>query len=302
VDILKGFAAFTGWLGGALAGLGITFYAIGDLINREHLIALGIYGLFDASYVELITSGVMFALAIVYFIGEVLLPLAVLFAVTALTAKLVLWLFEHFELTARVHRLPLPFLHWSHRPSLNAVLYFGLLLLFLKHYDHYFEAFQKPLQIKNLLYAASAGQKGGSLPVPASWNAHPSVDQIRLWLQQGYTERAHAHFRMLLEGDVFAAMLLAAAWHVTINWRWRLLWVSYFAISFAIYTVYLPMIYGVLVDPAEALARSSGKLFLLNESGQDFILWNAQEKRVLWIPTSQVKWAAVGQTENLFGP
>lgn len=297
-----------------MAGLGVIFYAMGYLINRGHLVVLGIYGLFDASYVELITEGVMFALTIAYFIGEVLLPLAALFAVAALTAGLVLWLSRYFGLTAHLRELALPFTHWTHRPPLNAVLYFALLLLFLKHYDLYFESFQAPLAITSVLYRANASQNGSDALDAACRSPNPSeTTQIRCWLEQRNTARALAHFRELFWGEVFAAMLLAGAWRVTVNWRWRLLWVSPFAISFVIYTVYLPMVYGILVDPMEypvitldpaavALVQSSGKLFLLNQTDQNFVLWDSQGKRVLWIPTSQVKWAAILQTENLFGP
>jgi hypothetical protein len=313
VGIVRAFAAFTGWLTGELAGVGVIFYAIGYLITRAHLTFLGIYGLFDESYVQLITEGAMFALSIASFIGAVLLPLSAVFGVAALIVRLVLWLFGYFGLSDSVRDLTLPFLHWTHRPSFNAVLYVALLLLLLWHYDHYFESFQNPLLITNVLYDTSDSQNGGGPHNPTLRSPTLSdSNHIRLWLKQGDTEHTHDHFRALLWGEIFAALLLAAALHGMINWQWRLLWISYFAISFVVYTVSLPMVYGVLVDPIEypvitldstdaTLAQPSGKLFLLNKTDQDFVLWDSKGKRLLWIPKSEVRWAAVQQIENLFG-
>jgi hypothetical protein len=296
-----------------LAGVGVIFYAIGYLITRAHLTLLGIYGLFDESYVQLITEGAMFALSIVSFIGTVLLPLSAVFGVAALLVRLVLSIFGYFGLTGRVRDLTGPYLHWTRKPSFNAFLYVALILLLLWHYDRYFESFQNPLRITNVLYRTSGDQNSGGTNVPAMQNSNPlESNQIRTWLEQDNTERTHDHFRRLLWGEVSAALLLAAAWHVTIGWRWRMLWISYFAISFVVYTVSLPMVYGVLEEPIEypvitldatdtALTHLTGKLYLLNKTDQDFVLWDAQGKQLLWIPRSEVRWAAVRQIENLFG-
>jgi hypothetical protein len=327
VGILRTFATFIGWLAGALAGVSAIFYAIGYLITRSHLTLLGIYGLFDEGNVQLITKGAMFTLSIASFAGAVLLPLSALFGVGALFVWLVILILRYCGLTEFIQTQTEPFIKWAQKPSFNVVLYVALLLLLVRHYDLYSESFQSPLLISNVLYNSNDGRhtelsddgnsKVSSSRQSAATRFHDpdsaDIDNIRQWLEKGNTKGAHDHFRMLLWGEVFAGLLLAAAWHVTIEWQQRALWLSYFAINFAAYTVSLPMIYGVLVDPIEypvitldssdqSLTHAVGKLFLLNKTDQEFVLWDSHDKRILWIPKSEVKWAAVQQTENIFAP
>jgi hypothetical protein len=62
VNLLKGIAVVSGWLTGALAGVGAILYALGYLVIRAHRNFLRVSGLFDQSNFFLVQEGAMFLL------------------------------------------------------------------------------------------------------------------------------------------------------------------------------------------------------------------------------------------------
>jgi hypothetical protein len=83
VNLLKGIAAFSGWLTGALAGVGAILYALGYLVTRAHLNFLGVSGLFDQSNFFFIQEGAMFLLDVAVIIARTLLPILVVLGIIA---------------------------------------------------------------------------------------------------------------------------------------------------------------------------------------------------------------------------
>jgi hypothetical protein len=312
VNILKGIAAFTGWLTGALAGVGAILYAFGYLITRAHLSFLGVYGLFDQNNVYFIQEGAMFVLVIGELIARTLLPLLVTLGVAALLIGGIAFMLTRYlarsapGLAERGNQWKGSLVRWREHALLTRSVYVALLMLFLFHADTYLFAFNYPLLISNVLYSEpnTTDAVGGT---------DPKTREIRNWLIEGNEAKAHAYFLNLLWGDVLAGLLLLAVWHITFGWQWRTLWVSWFLVGFMIYSLSLPMTYGVLVRSTkypvvtlnttdEKLTRGLGTLFLLNKSDKEFVVWDAQGRQLVWIPESEVKRADIRKVESLFRP
>lgn len=312
VSLLKGIAAFSGWLTGALAGVGAILYALGYLITRAHLNFLGVSGLFEQNNFFFIQEGAMFLLDSAVIIAQTLLRILVVLGIIGMAlgvcgygiARLVTR--RAPRLTDRTSRWKEAMSRWREHLLLCQLLYAALLLLFFLHSDKYLDEFNRPLQISNVLYGQSGTQSADDA-------RDPRTTELRKWLLEGNETQAHAYFFNLLFGEVLAGLLLMTAWQITDGWRWRPLWVSWFVISFIIYTASLPMMYGVLWvstkypvvtlgSTDEALTRGLGTLFLLSKTDTEFVVWDAKGKRLLWIPKSEIKWADVRRVGNLFGP
>ena len=89
MSLLKGIAAFTGWLTGALAGVGAILYALGYLVTRAHLNFLGVSGLFDQSNFFFVQEGAMFLLDISVIAARTLLPIVVVLGVIAAVLSII---------------------------------------------------------------------------------------------------------------------------------------------------------------------------------------------------------------------
>src|SRR5579862_5065714 len=83
MSLLKGIAAFSGWLTGALAGVGAILYALGYLVTRAHLNFLGVSGLFDQSNFFFVQEGAMFLADVAVIIARTLLSLVVVLGTIA---------------------------------------------------------------------------------------------------------------------------------------------------------------------------------------------------------------------------
>jgi hypothetical protein len=55
-------------------------------------------------------------------------------------------------------------------------------------------------------------------------------------------------------------------------------------------------------SPDDSLTHGLGTLYLLSKTETEFVVWDAQGKRLLWIPRDEIKWADVKRVGNLFGP
>lgn len=311
MNLLKGIAAFSGWLTGALAGVGAILYALGYLVTRAHLNCLGVSGLFDQSNFFFIQEGAMFLLDVAVIIARTLLPIVVVLGIIAAVLVVAGYGIARIlasrapSLAERMNQWKDVMLSWREHLLLCQVLYAGLLMLFFVHTDTYLNDFNRPLQISNVLY----GESG----IGTTVSSDPKTVALRKSLLQGEEKLTHAYFFNLLFGEVLAGLLLMMAWRVTDGWRWQPMWVSWFVISFIIYSASLPMMYGVLwvsaeypiitfKSPDDTLTHGLGTLYLLSKTDTEFVVWDAQGKRLLWIPKDEIKWADVKRVGNLFGP
>ena len=312
MSLLKGIAAFSGWLTGALAGVGAILYALGYLVTRAHLNFLGVSGLFDQNSFFFVQEGAMFLADVAVIIARTLLPLVVVLGTIA--ALLFLAGYGTMRIVAsrspvqaqRVNRWKGAIVSWREHLLLCQLVYAALLIGFFFHTDIYLNEFNRPLQISNVLY-------GESSPGSAAASNDPAIADLRKSLLAGDEERTHAYFFTLLFGEVLAGLLLMAAWHLTEGWRWQPMWVSLFVISFIICTASLPMTYGVLwvsskypivtfSSADDTLTHGLGTLYLLSKTDTEFVVWDAGGKNLLWIPKNEIKWADVRRVGNLFGP
>lgn len=311
MNLLKGIAAFSGWLTGALAGVGAILYALGYLVTRAHLNFLGVSGLFDQSNFFFIQEGAMFLLDVAVIIARTLLPIVVVLGIIAAVLVVAGYGIARIlasrapSLAERMNQWKDVMLSWREHLLLCQVLYAALLMLFFVHTDTYLNDFNRPLQISNVLY----GESG----IGTTVSSDPKTVALRKSLLQGEEKLTHAYFFNLLFGEVLAGLLLMMAWRVTDGWRWQPMWVSWFVISFIIYSASLPMMYGVLwvsaeypiitfKSPDDTLTHGLGTLYLLSKTDTEFVVWDAQGKRLLWIPKDEIKWADVKRVGNLFGP
>lgn len=311
MNLLKGIAAFSGWLTGALAGVGAILYALGYLVTRAHLNFLGVSGLFDQSSFFFIQEGAMFLLDVAVIIARTLLPIVVVLGIIAAVLVVAGYGIARIlasrapSLAERMNQWKDVMLSWREHLLLCQVLYAALLMLFFVHTDTYLNDFNRPLQISNVLY----GESG----IGTTVSSDPKTVALRKSLLQGEEKLTHAYFFNLLFGEVLAGLLLMMAWRVTDGWRWQPMWVSWFVISFIIYSASLPMMYGVLwvsaeypiitfKSPDDTLTHGLGTLYLLSKTDTEFVVWDAQGKRLLWIPKDEIKWADVKRVGNLFGP
>ena len=141
MSLLKGIAAFTGWLTGALAGVGAILYALGYLVTRAHLNFLGVSGLFDQSNFFFVQEGAMFLLDISVIAARTLLPIVVVLGVIAAVLSIIgyrigrLLAVRDPNLAERVSGWKDSISSWHDHLRLRQVLYTGLVVLFFIHTD-----------------------------------------------------------------------------------------------------------------------------------------------------------------------
>ena len=309
MNLLRTVGVFIGWLTGSLAGLGAILYACGYLTTRAHLNVLGLYGLFEYEAEHFVHEGAKFFIVVGHLIARTALALAIpAIMVTGLALIAVLGL-------RRIGRLRTLFLTWKPRlvrqttsAVCRSVVYSLLLVLLVIHSDTYLDKFSEPLFVSNLLYANidESDRKGVG---------DAGVAQIKAWLLRGDTESTKGRFSDLLLGGILAGGILYVAWQLTSRWNvsggLRTLLITPFIISFIIYVLLIPMLYGVLVrrteypvivlDSEAAMQTDSTLLFLLKKTDREFVVWDADHSRVVWIPVGEVQRVEVSRVQSLFG-
>jgi len=106
---------------------------------------------------------------------------------------------------------------------------------------------------------------------------------------------------------------MTLAWQLVAVWRLRIVLVAPFAVVLLLYTVFLPMLYGILmqplrfpvvtIDPENAGALSTdAPIYLLDKSDREFIVWDQKRKMTVWIPSSVIKSVQIHRVGQLFGP
>jgi hypothetical protein len=307
MELLRLIGKFIAWLTGSLAGIAAVLYACGYLVTRAHLNFLGLYGLFEYSNEHFIQEGGKFLLALTHegarralslLVTSGLLWLGLLVLISG-----VLKLVPAFSGLVDKGKIWLSRLQGS--TFLRRLLYSFLLFLLILHSEKYHESFTSPLMVSNLLYQTAA-------PSLTATDQEKEVAKITSWLLNGDAESAYTNFRDLLWADVLAAGLLVLGWRSTWGWRLHVLATAPFLISFLIYTISLPMAYGVLVRPTkypvivltpgqDPLPSSQGILFLLKKTDHEFVVWDSGRRVVLWIPKNSVTRAEVTSVGGLFG-
>ena len=110
--------------------------------------------------------------------------------------------------------------------------------------------------------------------------------------------------RRSLECILWIVVLSLATRYVTMVWPWRRLANTPFALLLTIYTIMLPMLYGVLRTPVEfpevevstiddhpPVAKD--RLFLLNRGDKEFLLFAAGLHKVIWLREDRVEYMEV---------
>jgi hypothetical protein len=158
-----------------------------------------------------------------------------------------------------------------------------------------FDYFESPLKVVNLLYADPANSK---------------LTGLDALILAGNRDALHGRFEGLLWGTLLAALLTLAAWRVLVqatNRGWRML---PFGVTLALYLVSLPMDYGVLersvqygvvsfAGDADVLPKGE-TVFLLDRKADGFVVWDRNNRRVLWLPSAKLQRAEIRSVEPLF--
>jgi hypothetical protein len=305
MNIFRGVAVFIGWLTGSLAGIAAILYVFGYLISIAQLHLLGLdaqfFGYANPYYVQ---EGGKFLISVGQYLGDIFLNLLIAVAIFTFPILIILMIVLFFKREKlREYRD-----RWKNNmnkigekwPLLWRGLAFTLLLILLFYLSADPQSFNDPLEISNLLFTSESHQ-----------TTSDTADKIRSLLIKGETESLKTYFLDCLLFELKAGILLFLAWLVTSPWRLRLLAISPFVIIFMLYTIFLPMLYGVLnyqmkfpvinlSSDNEMLLNRSGNLYLINKTDGEFILWDCSKKEVLWVPQSEIKAAEIKQTEFLF--
>jgi len=310
MDLFKGIAIFVGWLTSSLAGIGAIFYACGYLVVRAQLNMLGLFGLFEYPKEHYLQEGGKFFTAVtVMLIGNLLPRLVLLLYVLALISIIVLvvvaacFLFRGSRflescrrMKSTIYALPKG---WSWLWHSLLLFCFGLILVF--YVFDCLNSFAAVLAISNLLYGSPERIIGG-------------VDSSLIidWLLQGNSQQLKLYFIQLLNVEVIAVLLLAAAWHATSIFQKVRLWLVFpFIIVSILYTIFIPMTYGILVRPTKyavvsfnwkdrPIASAPSGFYLLNKSEREFVLWDPDNEKVLCVSRELVWGTQVRELRPLF--
>ncbi len=305
MNIFRGVTVFIGWLTGSLAGIGAILYVFGYLITIAQLHLLGLdaqfFGYGNPYYIQ---EGGKFLISVGQYLGDIFLNLLIavaIFTFPILIILIIVLFFKRKKLVEYRDRWKINLNKIGEKwPSLWRGLAFTLLLILLFYLSADPQSFNDPLEISNLLYTSESHQATSD-----------TADKIRSLLIKGESESLKAYFLDCLLFELKAGVLLFLAWLVSSPWRLRLLAISPFVIIFMLYTIFLPMLYGVLnyqmkfpvinlSSDNEMLLNRSGNLYLINKTDGEFILWDCSQKEILWIPQSEVNAAEIKKTEFVF--
>ena len=303
MSLLKTITVSIGWLSGSLAGLGAILYAFGFLVTRAQSRLLGIEGVLSYGPDVVVHEGALFVLVV----GRYLLNTTLALTLAAILVSAVVYLALSTREVRGFRRL-----HrgcnriWQHAVALHGRLpwraatsgYVAVLGLLLLHAQSHLDKFEAPSKLANLLYQQT---------LPTGQLERDVMKRIL----DADTSGLELEFVQLIYVTVYAVALTLVAWRLMSGSRLRGWLIVPFVTAIALYTLHLPMAFGViarptrynvvLLQPTEAVSLLSGRLYLLNKSEQDFVVWDATRKRVLWIPKQAVTRVEVMQVENLFG-
>ena len=261
---------------------------------------LGLYGLVEYGNDHFLQEGAKFLVSVGYDVLRTFLPLAALLAILSGLGALA------YVVGARALRgSRLATVGADVRGRFAAFPWWrqtGFILLFLAliwHSDRYLDAFEQPLGVLNLLYAAP----GKASP------SETGVAKLEAMLLAGESEKLDDTFKDLLYGLLGAGSLAIAAWRVAAPWRSRIWLVAPFLAAATIYLITLPMDYGALLRPVRypvvtfdaEVQPGAGPLFLFAHTGEGFVVWNSAARRVVFLPAGGVKRVEIRDVGMLFG-
>lgn len=292
---------FIGWLSGSLAGIGALLSFFGYLATAAHLKLLGLditlFG-FGAEYY--LQRGGNFLFYVVDTFGQrIFLPLMVI-GLIPLTVFLAVDLFpDDGRLRQWLKSQKEKFLASCSRQAtrLRTIATLILILLLFLQLGPSLDNLINPLKISDLLYRVNNADTATN-----DCLVQVLVDQRREILAKKFFFLIFEMFR--------AGLYLLIVWYITENIRYRLIINIPFVMIFALYLIFLPMNYGVMRIKSEfpVLTLTDKKIekspqqsyFLLSKSDKAFVLWDAPNQKIIWLPTSKVGSVVIGRNQPLW--
>lgn len=301
MEAVKAAGKFIGWLSGSLAAITAILYALGYLVTLANLHALGLdFYLFNFNPSFYLVRGSNFTIYLARLLFQSLFFLLLFVAPFAAAFILV---------RRRWAKNGMP--NWASKPieagKRNAFVLQGLLFLALAAvlvFDLWprYENYSDILRISEILFDDDAS------------TGSTDIDQLRPLVAQHDAE-ALAQLKTVFYKShlvlIEAAILLFFAWRLTRTWRFRVYLLVPFAFVFVMFLISVPMLYGILIvsntfpsirvtTTGDDPASQSNQLYLLSKSDRAFILWDQDQRQVLWLPLGRVTHAEIGQSQPLF--
>lgn len=303
MNIFQATVKFIGWLSGSLAGIAALLTFFGYLITAAHLKLLGLditlFG-FRAEYY--LQRGGNFVFYVIDTLSQrILLPLMVI-ALLPLIIVLIIDLFSEQgrlrtwlkamkqELTVKCSRQATHLKIWG--------LLLLILLLFLQ-LGPSLDSLINPLKISDLLYRVNAAESDALID-----------DCVFLALVNQQQDLLAANFFYSLIAMLRAGLYLLVVWYISKNLKFRIILNMPFFIIFILYLVFLPMNYGVMLIKSEfpqvsVISKKTEQFqqqsyFLLNKTDKTLMLWDDSNKKMMWIPVSEIARIEVGHNQPLW--
>ncbi len=259
MNLFKAVAISIGWLTSSLAGMRAILYACGYLITRAQLHLRGLDVLFEYGNEHYLPEGAKFFIVMGELIGEV--------SISLITVEgFIYLLFYLFKRTQRLGEFldkwkgKLVNLHQKAPHLWRGEAYFFLVILLFFHLISNMGELKAPLEISNLLYKSASDF--------STSDAARKITNLLLNGEEKSLKILNGYFNDFLLREMEAALLFLLAWSVASVSRPRILMVLPFIIIFIIYTIYLPIVCGVLMRPTKypRIDLSSESEMLVNKS------------------------------------
>ena len=275
------------WLASSLGAIGAIFYASGFLISTAHLQLLGLSQIMTYSHEHYVQQGGEFMryIAAYWMQAGLLFSIVVVLPIFLAANIFQRWTgAEHRRWVSKLQRL----LRWERWPwrGIAYLALFGMLGFVCSDP----QSFEQPLALSKLLFNPTN-------PAPKS----AAAALVSKFLS-GDTNGLDAAFERLLLPHFLASVLFVFSFFVTQTWAptLRRLAIAPFALVFLLYTILLPMVFGVLKVPVEfptARVHLSGdtalqdgpRIFLLNKTEKEFILFDQDRRTMIWLPHERIE-------------
>ncbi len=307
MSILKSITTSIGWLAGSLAAISAVLGGCGFIVVRSHSSLLGLGDFLQYSNHQYVIEGAQFLLYTIFVANETVLRMGVLLLLTIgvpffVYAKSARWAKIRDRLKNRMGSLVK-----KHAWLFLLLACIVLIGLFFFRLVPFLDDLKKPMTISDLLVADTTALKASdsckALILDSACIASRIVRGERAQLE-GY------YFGLLLH-YLEAALILFLIWRLSVNWSRKIIVRLPFAAMFLVFTLLMPMCYGVLVKPAELCpltlkwkndfsAIPASDLFILQKSDNAFIAWNHEQRKIVWYPANRVAMAIIGNRQHLF--
>lgn len=279
-SLTGGVVSAVGWLASSLGVIAALLYACGYLISVAQLHMLGLGRLMSYGHDYYVQQGGSFLADLGSTLAIAAEPFSLIFIGLAVLCLGISVLWHKVGPTKAPWAVRIGQLRNSTARLSPRVAYAVLICLLLFRYGDPME-FGRPLTLSNALFEG-----------PGSTAAPELVTMHRLLLT-GNRDGLAAMFEARLLVYIMVCVLLLASHYVTLSWAWRKLALTPFVLLFALYSLLLPMLYGVLklqvefpivmVWPGdEAKSKQGERSFLLNLGGGEAVFYLAGERKVTW--------------------